>query len=287
MVVLGAVVVLAVVAPLGLWYVRLHPFHGTLNDDPGRHGLAFEPVAFESQDGTSLRGWYLPAPHPTGRTIVVVPGIDADRLVGGVTLALAPSLLDAGFDVLAFDLRAEAESGGGPITFGAREQGDVLAAVALARERCATRVGVLGFSLGAGASILATAASDDIDALATDSAFAELTDALRHELEANWHLPAPLASYVLLFYPLLSGTDPADVSPVSVISSIAPRPILLIHGTADETVPLADSERLLAAADPATTERWLVAGGRHTRSWFVDPVAYAARVTAFFEVALR
>lgn len=285
---LGAVVVLGAVVPAGLWYLRLHPLHGAIEDDPGGIGLAFEPVAFASlADGTPLRGWYLPAPAPTGRTIVIVPGIDADRRVGGVTLALAPSLLDAGFDLIAFDLRGEGESGEGPITFGARERGDVLAAVALARERGATRVGVLGFSLGSGAAILATAASDDIDALATDSAFADLTDVLHHELEVNLHLPAPVAAYALLFYPLLSGTDPATVSPQSVIGSIAPRPVLLIHGTDDTTVPVADSERLLAAADPATTERWLVEGGRHTRSYFVDPEAYASRVTAFFDAALR
>lgn len=287
-VVLVALVVVGIVAPVGLWYLRLHPFHGAIEDDPGRLGIAFEPVAFTSlTDGAPLRGWHMPAPAPTGRAIVIVPGIDDDRLVDGVTLGLAPTLLDAGFDVLAFDLRGEGESGGEPITFGAREQDDVLGAVALARARGAKHVGVLGFSLGAGASILATAASNEIDALVTDSAFAELTDTLRHGLEVNLHLPAPVATYALLFYPLLSGTDPATVSPVSVIGSIAPRPVLLIHGTADTTVPVGDSERLLRAAATATTERWLVEGGKHTHSYFVDPAAYTSRVTTFFETALR
>lgn len=283
---------LGVLLPAGLWYLRLHPFRVAVDDDPGHHGLGFEAVAFVSRtDGTSLRGWYLPAPRSTGRAIVIVPGIDDNRLVGGVTLRLAPALLEAGFDVLAFDLRGEGESGGGPITFGAREQGDVLAAVDEARSRGAARVGVLAFSLGGAASILAAADPEAIDALVTDSAFADLDETLRRELE-GLGLPSPVIEYGLRFYPPLSGTDPAAVSPVAVIGAIPPRPILLIHGTADETVPVEDSARLLAAASragvpgAATTERWLVEGGRHTKSFFVDPEAYAARVTDFFERAL-
>jgi len=283
---LGAILVLGLVLPAGLWYLRLHPVRVAIDDDPGEHGLSYKPVSFSSSlDGTPLKGWYMPASRTTGRAIVIAPGIDDNRLVSGVSLGLAPTLVAAGFDVLAFDLRGEGESGGGPITFGAREQWDVLAAVDEAQARGARRVGVLAFSLGAGAAILAAAGSDAIDALVTDSAFADLEQTLRRELEQSG-VPAPVVSYGLLFYPLLSGTDPATVSPVAVIGAIAPRPILLIHGTDDETVDVEDSGRLLAAAGASTTERWLVPGGRHTKSYFVDPEAYAATVRAFFERAM-
>jgi fermentation-respiration switch protein FrsA (DUF1100 family) len=285
-IVLGAILVLGLLLPAGLWYLRLHPVRVAVEDDPGEHGIRYEPVSFSSPlDGTPLKGWYMPASPSTGRAIVIAPGIDDNRLVGGVTLDLAPTLIAAGFDVLAFDLRGEGESGGGPITFGAREQWDVLGAVEEARSRGAARVGVLAFSLGAGAAILAAARSDAIDALVTDSAFADLGETLRRELERDG-VPAPIVSYGLLFYPLLAGTDLGTVSPVSAIGDVAPRPILLIHGTADETVGVEDSERLLAAAGASTTERWLVPGGRHTRSYFIDPEAYAAKVSAFFERAM-
>jgi len=283
---LGAILVLGLVLPAGLWYLRLHPVRVAIDDDPGEHGIPYEQISFSSPlDGMPLKGWYLPASPSTGRAIVIAPGIDDNRLVSGVTLDLAPALLGAGFDVLAFDLRGEGESGDGPITFGAREQWDVLGAVDAAQARGATRVGVLAFSLGAGAAILAAAGSDAIDALVTDSAFADLEETLRRELERAG-IPAPVVSYGLLFYPLLSGTDPGSVSPESAIGAIAPRPILLIHGTEDETVDVEDSGRLLAAAGASTTDRWLVPGGRHTKSYFVDPRTYTARVLAFFERAM-
>ena len=135
---LRVVLVLALVAvglvgiciPAALMYRRLHPDRVVIDDDPGRHGLGYEPIAFASPvDGAQLRGWYMAAPHPSGRAIVITPGIDNNRLASGITLRLAPSFLAAGFDVLAFDLRGEGESGGLPITFGEREQWDVLGAV--------------------------------------------------------------------------------------------------------------------------------------------------------------
>jgi fermentation-respiration switch protein FrsA (DUF1100 family) len=289
--VVAVAVAVVVVAGLGvpalLMYHRLHPDRVNVDDDPGRHGMSYEQVAFGSAlDGAPLSGWYLPAPRPTGRAIVIVPGIDNNRLMSGVTLRLAPSLLAAGFDVLAFDLRGEGESGGEPITFGLREQWDVLGAVHEAQARGARQVGVLGFSLGAASTILAAARSADVAAVVADSAFADLRDTLTRELEQSDHLPGPAVAYVLTLYALMSGTDPGDVSPVQAIARIAPRPVLLIQGGVDRTVPPVDSERLLSAADRRSTVRWLVPSGGHAASYFTDPVGYANRVVAFFTAAM-
>ncbi len=281
-----ALVMTVIVVPVGLWYRRLHPDRVALGDDPGRHGIAYQTVSFASPvDGATLNGWYMASSQATGRAIVIVPGIDNNRLVSGIALRLAPGLLAAGFDVLTFDLRGEGESGGDPITFGAREQWDVLGAVHEAQAHGAQRVGVLSFSLGAASTILAAARSPDIVAVVADSSFADLTETLTRGLEDTFHLPAPAVAYGLALYRLLSGTDPNDVAPVRVVGSIALRPVLIIQGTADDTVPVSDSERLLAAAGP-TTEWWLVPGGRHAESYFVDEREYLSRVTRFFAAAM-
>ncbi len=280
------VVVLGLLFPVGLMYARLYPGRVALDDDPGRHGLRYDPVSFTSPlDGTSLSGWYLPSSHPSGRAVVIAPGIDDNRLAGGITLKLAPSLLAAGYDILAFDLRGEGESGDGPITFGAREQSDIIGAVEEARMRGAQHVAVLGFSLGAASAIVAAAHSPTIDAVIADSAFADLTETLTRELEDEDHVPPPLAAYGLALYRLMSGTDPAEVAPEKDIADIAPRQVLLIHGDADQTVPLGDSQRLLAAAGPIA-ERWVVPGGRHAECYHADPSGYTARLLAFLASTL-
>ena len=280
------VVGIAVAVPVALMWARVHPRRVPLDDDPGRHGLQYEDVAFASPlDGTTLRGWYVPAPQATGRAVVIVPGIDDNRLVSGISLSLAARLVADGFDVLAFDLRAQGESGGDTLTFGALEQDDVLGAVAFARARGARHVAVVGFSMGAAAAMLAAARSADVDALVLDSAFARWSDTLSEQLRSAWHLPDPAVAYALFLYRVLSGTDPEAVAPAAVVDALATRPMLFIAGADDPAVDPADGAAMAAAAGP-TARYVLVPGAGHVGAYTADPAAYTARVRAFLAAAL-
>lgn len=282
----GVAVVAVVVVPVALMWARVHPARVPLDDDPARHGLRHEDVAFASpRDGTTLRGWLIHAERPTGRTLVVVPGIDSNRLVGGITLALAEDLVAEGFDVLAFDLRAQGESDGDTLSFGAREQDDILGAVAIARERGARHVAVLGSSMGAAAAILAAARTTDIEALVLDSAFADWEVTLRRELRSAWHLPGPLVDYVVFLYEVLSGTDPGSVSPADAIPALAGRPMLFVSGADDAAVNPADGAAMAAAAGPAA-EYVRVPGAAHVGAFEADPGTYTDRVRAFLAAAV-
>ena len=281
----GVVVVIAALPAAAMWG-RVHPPRVPLDDDPGRHGIAHEDVAFPSPlDGTILRGWYMPAPRPSGRAVVVVAGIDSNRLAGGITLRLAADLIADGFDVLAFDLRDQGTSDGDTLTFGAREQDDVLGAVAFARARGARHVAVIGFSMGAAATMLAAARSPDIEALVLDSAFADLRDTLGTGIGSTWHVPGPIVDYALFLYGLLSGTDPASVVPADAIPALSARPMLFIAGADDRTVRPADGADMARAAG-AKAEYVLVPGAGHVGAFFVDPSAYAGRVRAFLAAAV-
>jgi pimeloyl-ACP methyl ester carboxylesterase len=276
-----ALVGVAVVVPPALMWARVHPARVPLDDDPGRHGLRYEDIAFASPlDGTILRGWLIHAEQPTGRVVVVVPGIDSNRLVGGITLPLAEALVADGFDVLAVDLRAQGESDGDTLSFGAREQHDVLGAVAFARAHGARHDAVLGFSMGAAAAMLAGARTPEIDALVLDSAFADWEETLRGELRSGWHLPEPLVDYAVLLYGVLSGTDPGSVGPAEVVGALAQRPMLFIAGAHDPAVDPADGAAM-AAATGRTAEYVLVPGAGHVGAFAVDPTAYAVKVRAF------
>ena len=275
-----------VVLPAVLMWARVHPARLPLDDDPGRHGLRYEDIAFPSPlDGTILRGWYMPAPRPTGRVVVVVPGIDSNRLVSGITLRLAPDLVADGFDVLALDLRAQGESGGDTLSFGAREQHDVVGAVAVARARGARHVAVIGFSMGAAAAMLAAARTPDIEALVLDSAYADLRDTLGTSIGSVWHVPGPVVAYALFLYRVLSGTDPASVVPADAIRTLSTRPMLFIAGADDQAVKPTDGAAMARAAG-AHAEYVLVPGAGHVRAFFVDPSAYAGRVRAFLAAAV-
>ena len=275
-----------VVLPVMLMWVRVHPHRVALDDSPGRHGLSYEDISFSSPlDGTILRGWYIRASRPSGRVVVIAPGIDSNRLVGGISLPLATGLVADGFDVLAFDFRGQGESDGDTLSFGAREQYDVIGAVAAAQARGARHIAVMGFSMGTAAAMLAAARSPDIEALVLDSAFADLTETLRTEFRSVWHLPDPVVDYGLFLYSVLSGSDPATVRPADAIPALASRPLLFIAGADDQTVMPTDGLALAKAAG-ARAEYVLVPGAGHVGAFFVDPSAYASRVRAFFAAAV-
>jgi len=71
--------------------------------------------------------------------------------------------LAADYDVMVMDFRGHGQSGG-RFTFGAKEHLDMLAVVDYAKARYA-RIGVIGFSMGAAAAIIASAQSSAINSL--------------------------------------------------------------------------------------------------------------------------
>jgi fermentation-respiration switch protein FrsA (DUF1100 family) len=80
------------------------------------------------------------------------------------------------------------------------------------------------------------------------------------------------------------GADPRATEPGRVIGLVDPVPLLLIHGDADTTVPIADGRRLAAAAG-SSAQHWVVAGADHSESHRTVPGAYEERVTEFLRVA--
>ena len=78
----------------------------------------------------------------------------------------------------------------------------------------------------------------------------------------------------------IQGLDLDALRAVDRICAVAPRPVLLIHGAADEATPVQDAQRLFAAAC-GPKELWEIPGAGHGRFARVD--GYLPRVVAFFE----
>jgi putative redox protein len=68
------------------------------------------------------------------------------------------------------------------------------------------------------------------------------------------------------------GRELAEIRPTALIGKVPPRPILLIHGADDNTVPLQDARVLADAADDAVELRVLAEAGHRLRH---DPRAVA------------
>lgn len=215
-------------------------------------------------------------------------GKDASRTVefAGKFVDLAAALQQGGYSVLMIDLRGHGQSGDGRYSFGLNERRDVEGTVDWLLKKGYTpgSIGVLGVSLGAASAIGATADEPRIGALVTDSAFADFCPILETRWRLDTGLPDVLEPPTLLMTRMLFGIDLCSSRPFQELSRIAPRPMFFIHSTADELVPVANVDKLKAAAPSAET--WVVSGPEHARIFNADPAEYADRVIRFFDKSL-
>ncbi len=283
-----------------LTYVPPTPLYAT----PASMGLAYRDVTFPSrEDKLQLRGWFIPGVLPNGklttqRTIVFVHGNRtnrADKFAG--LLALSVAFARSGFAVIAFDMRGFGESPPAPLSLGYFEQRDVLGAVdflqhgslpypALGRPKHLVGWGV---SMGAATLLLAATQTPALEAFVSDSAYADILPILEREIPIGDHLPPLFTPGVLLAARVLYGVDFYHVRPVDVVASLAPRPILFIHGTADTYIPPSNLDSLAAAARSglhAHVQTWLVPKATHAHAFLVLGKAYVSRVIAFYTQVL-
>jgi uncharacterized protein len=258
------------------------------DDPPGRYGLACEDVAFETADGLTLRGWFIPANGVSAvgsvtsrRTVIFAHGQagSMDRDTGQ-----APFLHEAGFDVLMFDFRGHGRSAGEYVTMGYIERLDLRAAIDYLERRGVDRVGVLGWSMGGAAALAAAAEDRRIAAVVSDSGYASF----RRVLAGGWvgHgvpllVARPLAWLMWREASRRLGVDLAACEPRRVVGPDFRCPLLLIQGDSDPYVPLGDVEAL-AAASGGPVELWRVPGGSHRDARDHCPEEYHRRVTEFF-----
>ena len=241
-----------------------------------------ESVTFRNASGIALKGWFYEG-EPGGGAVILLHGVHGSRLQ---MLPTAMWLAGLGYSVLLFDQQAHGESGGDAVTFGYRESQDATAAVAFVRARLpGEKIGVLGFSLG-GAAILLASPPLPVDACIVESVYPTIEDAIhdRIALRAPWtaNLLGPLL--LMQFKPRL-GFWPSALHPIAGIRNIR-APILVIAGTEDKHTPLTESQRLFDAA-PEPKQFWSVSGAGHQDLFAFAGEEYKRRVAAFFASTLR
>ncbi|MGI9524474.1 MAG: alpha/beta hydrolase [Hyphomicrobiaceae bacterium] len=272
---------------------------------PALANFVMEELELKSaEDHVPLSTWLLHPQTPSDRVVILIHGFNSfawDAAAPDISRAL----LDAGFHVLVFDLRAHGRSGGDRHGLGWHEKRDVRAAVdtLVAKGFHPGSIGVHGTSYGAVTALLATAAIAEIGAVVSDSAFSDIRDIMDREIEIATGLPTAFAQVlrpgIALMARLFFDLDLEVIRPSSAISKIKPRPIFLIHGQDDKVVPASHGFELHDVSRNPRNEFWIIPGLGHTEAvrlnsadCAVRPSAatrsvYLNRIVAFFEKMLK
>ncbi len=235
-------------------------------------GLPYVDVAFPTDDGLTLRGWYMPAEQPDAPAVLYAPATSHDQRSG---LSLAPAFHQAGYHVLLFSYRGHGLSDGrkGRFTYGDAESRDVDAAVRFLREeKDVQRIAVIGHSVGAVSAILSAARNHQVGAVVAVAPFNCVDEVWQTNRPGL--VPQFLLNWTLWIAEKSRGFSRQEVCPLEVVERIAPRPLLLLHGTDDQRITEKQVRRLFAAAE-APKALWLVEGASHSgiRSPVLDLLA--------------
>jgi dienelactone hydrolase len=269
----------ALVLPVGLGYISTHTAR---NFVPENHlGVAYEDVSFETGDGLTLRGWYIPSRN--GAAVIAFGGRKG-------TQKPARMLARHGYGVLLFDRRGEGRSDGKPNWWGWRGTKDIDAAIRYLERRPDVkpgRIGGLGQSVGGEMMLEEAARNDRLAGVISDGAGARTFSEDMDQDRKGTILDKAFA-------PVQSGFKTAAVavfgnsSPPANLKSLTPKidaPVLLI--AAPNT---ANGERLnrgYARAGGDNVTLWEIPEASHVGGIEARPAEYERRMVGFFDEALR
>ena len=279
---------------------------------PAVEALGGEVVRLRSRDGLRLAARWLPQEAAAPRAWAADPH-EAILLLHGYSGSITPDLVEyAPFlretaGVLGLDFRGHGDSDDGWSTFGLQEVEDVAGALGWLGARGVTRVALVGTSMGGITAIASVVvlgdgslAAADADGPATAADLREprprivavVGDSVAPRLEVpianRLRGPARRFQAARLFDGAaeLLGADPRATEPARIVGLVEPVPLLLIHGDADQTVPVAEGRRLAGLAGPSA-QHWIVPGAGHSGGHAAAGQDYERRVTDFLRMAFQ
>ncbi len=272
-----------------LVYVGISLFTAERLTRPTNHHLMVNPREIsedvrswstQTADGLTLRGLYLPTEEQR-HLIVLVHGMWSSWLE---MAGLGRDLHGRGFDVLLFDLRGHGESDPSRLYLGRRERADLRAVMDWAESVGFSddRIGWLGYSMGGSTVLMEAARNPGIQVAVIDSPYADLPKLLETQLSKHSGLPRWFNPGILLAARVIYGVRTDDLVPIRFARDWGERPLLLIHGESDTTVPVSQAYELAQTLGDSCKTLTLP-GVEHVQAYMTNPQGYVKTVSSFFD----
>ena len=245
--------------------------------------LGLHPEAFSVQtpDGIQLQALFLPAnlSADSATTIIMVHGI------GGCKEHFIPAakrLIDAGFNVVLFDLRAHGESSGEYCTLGYQERGDISTLLDTVLQRHPhIKPGILGNSLGGAIALQTLAAEPRLQFGIIESTFHDMKSVSVEYGRDYFGFRSPwLAEYTLKKSSAIAHFPALDIQPFKSARQVH-QPVFMAHGDADDKIPIAFGKINFESLASTRKQWYTVHGAGHFGLWETGGAAYWAAMIGF------
>lgn len=245
--------------------ILFHPWR-TMIDDPSSCGMKFENCEFKTEDGVTLRGWFIPAPADVPKkpfTLLFFHGNAANISHYIETVKL---LGKTGCDMLFFNHRGYGNSDN---VFPSEKgiEADARAALNyLVAEKKVKSENIIyvGRSMG-GSTAVGLAVEKAPRALITESAFASM-----YAVAVTYYPIFPIRSFLRMSMDNLKRIRDVRV------------PTLIIHSIQDEVIPYAHSLEIYKHS--AASEKEVVTlSGTHNECYFTDSEKYLNSIISFMD----
>ncbi|MEN8171133.1 MAG: alpha/beta fold hydrolase [Pseudomonadota bacterium] len=247
---------------------------------PDDFDLVHSEIAIQTQRGKKLFAWWIPSTTPDSAmapTIILLHGWGSNS---ELMLPLATPFPQSGLNVLLLDARDHGRSDSDNFSSLPRFAEDVAAGIEWIKSQpdiVSKRIVLLGHSVGAGAVLFEASKRDDIAAVISLAAFAHPEWMMRRYLNRFW-FPTLFIPRILRYVEWMIGYRFEAIAPMNTVCSIQ-CPVLLVHGTADTTVPISDALAIRDNCSTNSLELLLIEGADHES---VDKIEeHAEQLVAF------
>lgn len=245
--------------------------------------LPREDVWLTAPDGARLLGRVLVPEHPNGRTMLLCHGARSSGI--GEYRFMAPYLYKNGYTLVIPDHRGCGESDGKYMGYGTHESKDTFLWLRYAKERFPENsIFLLGISMGAATVLMMSNHLEDaaVKGVIADCPYTSAWDEFSYQMHTSFHLPDfPILHICDLYCRALCGYAFKAASPLESVKC-AKKPILFIHGSADDFVPTFMQDILFDAC-PTEKEKLTVEGAVHARSYYTNPTLYNQTLLTFMD----
>ncbi|MCF7804005.1 MAG: alpha/beta fold hydrolase [Candidatus Marinimicrobia bacterium] len=262
------VVVLLVAVPIVAGHVAFSVTPQPSKRTPESLGLAFQDIYFRNANNEVLHGWWIPHSEASKEepcpTLVFVHGWgrNCERM-----LPYMDACRDLPVNLLAIDVRGHGENAKNNFITEVGIADDINAAIdwlVLQPGVDIQRIGLMGHSFGAAATIMESSRDKRIAAFVADGSFANPMDILKEMMESKKVPYIPLGWLIRQYIQMRLNATFDQIAPENRITSTQ-SPGLLIHGDKDPVIPVEDSHRILGNAGE-NVQLWIANGCDHSNT---------------------